>query len=103
MTLSSTGVNNIFKCGQLSVHDDPKNGRPSTSRTDDMTQKIERAILQDRRIGIREKANELHTRRGSVYDIIHNDLHMTKVSAHWIPLLLTSPKKRTGQTVHNIS
>jgi histone-lysine N-methyltransferase SETMAR len=82
-----------FKCGRLSIHDEPRSGRPSTSCTDDMIRKVEQIILKDRRVNVKNIVAELGISQGSVVDIIHNELNMTKVSARWIPRLLTPVQK----------
>ena len=51
-TLSQTRVNewfSWFKRGDMSLKDQPRSGRPSTSRTDENIQKIHDAIMSDRR------------------------------------------------------
>jgi hypothetical protein len=70
-----------FKCGRLSIHDDPRSGRPSASCNDDMIHKVEKMILEDRRVKVKNIAAELGISQGSVFDIIHGELNMTKVSA----------------------
>lgn len=82
-----------FKCGRVSVLDEPRSGRPSTSHTEDMVKEVENLIQQDRRISITQIVNVVGISRGSIADIIHNELHMTKVSARWIPRLLTPVQK----------
>jgi transposase len=39
-----------FKEGRTSVHDDPRSGRPSTSKTDDNVAKVREFIRSNRRI-----------------------------------------------------
>jgi histone-lysine N-methyltransferase SETMAR len=90
-----------FKCGRLSIHDEPRSGRPSTSCDDDMIQKVEKMILEDRRIKVKNIAAELGISQGSVFDIIHNELNMTKVSARWIPRLLTPVQKMQRRECHS--
>ena len=35
-----------FKCGRLSVHDETRSGRPSTSKCPDIVQQIEKLIME---------------------------------------------------------
>ena len=70
-----------FKCGRMSIHDEPRSGRPSTSCDDDPIHKVEQMILEDRRVKVKNIAVELGINQGSVFDIIHSELNMTKVSA----------------------
>jgi TusA-related sulfurtransferase len=69
-----------FRCGRLSIHDEPRSGRPSTACNDDTVREVEKLILQDRRIKVKNIAGELGIGYGSVCDIIHNELHMKYVS-----------------------
>ena len=82
-----------FKCGRLSIHDESRSGRPSTSCCDDVVHKVEEMILLDRRVRVKNIAAELGISQGSVFDIIHGQMNMTKVSARWIPRLLTPVQK----------
>ena len=41
-----------FRCGRLSVQDEPRCGRPSVIECEDISKKIELLILEDRRITI---------------------------------------------------
>ena len=82
-----------FKCGRLSIHDEPRSGRPSTSSGDEMIQEVEKMILEDRRVKVKNIAAELGISQGSVFNIIHGELNMTKVSARCIPRLLTPVQK----------
>ena len=59
-----------FKCGRLSIHDEPRSGRPSTSCEHDMIQKVEKIILEDRRVKVKNIAAELGISQGSVFNIM---------------------------------
>lgn len=83
-----------FKHGRKSVETAPKPGRPSSAIDEASVRQVEAAILEDRRITIRQIAQEVKISTGSVETIIHNHLHMRKVSARWIPRLLTPFQKQ---------
>ena len=70
-----------FKHGRKSVETAPKPGRPSSAIDEASVRQVEAAILEDRRITIRQIAQEVKISTGSVETIIHNHLHMRKVSA----------------------
>ena len=42
-----------FKLGRMSIEDDPKSGRPSTSMDDDLVEKVVAVIRQNRRLTVR--------------------------------------------------
>lgn len=84
----------VFKHGRKSVETAPKPGCPSSAINEASVRQVEAAILEDRRITIRQIAQEVKISTGSVETIIHNHLHMRKVSARWIPMLLTPFQKQ---------
>jgi len=51
-------------------------------------------MLVDRRVTVREIANELSLNVGSVETIIHERLKFSKVSARWVPKQLTDEHKQ---------
>ena len=54
-----------FKSGRTSIEDDPKSGRPSTSVDDDHVEKVLAVIRQNRRLTVREVAEEVGIRKSS--------------------------------------
>lgn len=82
-----------FRCGRTSLDDEPRAGRPSTSTSDDKVSEVEQLVLQNRRITISEIVAEVGISYGSVNNILHDDLNMSKVSARWVPRLLTPFQK----------
>jgi transposase len=49
----------LFQQGRESIEDDPHPGRPQTVVTEENVKKVENLILQDRRIRVRQIADEL--------------------------------------------
>lgn len=78
-----------FKCGRTSVETAPIPGRSLSAIDEDTILQVEAAILEDRRITVRQLAQDVKISVGSVDIIIHDHLHMRKLSARWIPRLLT--------------
>ena len=74
-----------FKRGRDSLEDDPRPGRPADVISQEMIDRVERLVLNDRRIKVAELASECGISNGSVYTIIHEHLGMSKVSARWVP------------------
>ncbi|CAF1533617.1 unnamed protein product, partial [Rotaria sp. Silwood1] len=71
-----------------------RNRRPAITATDDQTVKaIESLIIEDRRITIHQIADAVGISTDTVDGIIHDQLHMTKVSARWVPHLLTPDQR----------
>ena len=50
----------------------------------EMIGRVERLLLNNRRIKVAELASECGISNGSVYTIIHEHLGMSKVSARWV-------------------
>ena len=76
-----------FKEGRTSIDDDERQGRPATrpSLVDD----VRSVVNGDRRMTVREVADKLGTSYGTVERILTLDLKMKKVSARWVPRLLS--------------
>ena len=72
-----------FKCERDSL-DDPRPGCPAVI-SQEMIDRVERLVLNNRQIKVAEFASECDISNGSVYTIIHEHLGMSKVSARWVP------------------
>jgi histone-lysine N-methyltransferase SETMAR len=75
------GWYNRFKDGRTSVESDARSGRHSTSRNNELIDKVRTLVMQDRRVTFRELAVEVGISTGSVHSIITDDLSMWNVSA----------------------
>ena len=87
-----------FKCGRTSVETAPIPGRPHSVIDEGTIRQVEAAILEDRRTTVRQLAQGVKISVGSVEKIIHDHLHMRKVSARWVPRLLTPFQKQERVT-----
>ncbi|GFO17886.1 histone-lysine N-methyltransferase SETMAR [Plakobranchus ocellatus] len=81
-----------FGEGRTSVGDEPKSGRPKTS-TNENTTRVDELIRCDRRMKIREIALKLEIPKSTVHEIVHDTLGYRKVSARWVPKMLTEDHK----------
>jgi len=77
-----------FKSGRTSIEDDPKCGRSSTSMDDDHVEKVLAVIRQNRRVNIREVAEEVGICKRPCHLILTNKLRMRRVAAKFVPRLL---------------
>ena len=84
-----------FKRGRESLEDDPRSGRPSTATTQENIDRIHQMVMSDRRLTISHLANVISISRERVENILNNELGMSKVSARWVPRLLTPDQKLT--------
>ncbi|GFV79276.1 HTH_48 domain-containing protein [Trichonephila clavipes] len=77
-----------FKEGRQSVNSDPRSGRPSTSRIEDKITQVKAVVRSDRRLTVREIAQECQISVGSCDEILRKNLNMRRVSAKFVPRLL---------------
>ncbi|GFW68967.1 HTH_48 domain-containing protein [Trichonephila clavipes] len=68
---------------------DPRSGRPSTSRNEDKSAQVKTVVRSDCRLTVREIARECNISVGSCDEILRKDLNMRRVSAKFVPRLLT--------------
>jgi len=85
---------NRFKDGRMSVESDTRSGRPSTSRNDELIDQVRTLVVQDHRVTVRELVEEVGISTGSVHSILTGDLAMRRVSAKFVPKLLTMEQKQ---------
>ena len=55
---------------------------------------VESMVMDNRRISVRYIASQLGICNGSVVTILHHHLNLSKVSARWVPRMLTPEQKR---------
>ena len=89
-----------FSNGRENIADDDQDRRPKT--TERVRSWIKEALNEDRRKTIDELADHFDVRHGAVYYIITNELKMTKVSARWVPRLLSEEDKSVRVQRRNI-
>jgi len=65
-----------FKEGGTSVDDDPRSGRPSTSKTDDNVAKVCKVIHSNRRLTVQEVAEEVSISKTVCHEILTANLGM---------------------------
>ena len=90
--MSCTRVNEWhkrFKSGHDDVEDDPKSGRPSTSRNDENIQNVNELVHSDRRMTVRMLTEELGLGRKTLME----NLGMKKICAKMVTKLLSDDQK----------
>ena len=79
--------------GREDVEDDPRSGRPSTSKTKENVERVWKKVRSDRRFTVRMIANELSMNSERVWTIITEELGMRKICAKMVPRLLADEQK----------
>ena len=82
-----------FKSGSRSFEDDHRPGSPSTSHTAETVARVREIIRADRRLTIREVAEEVIIAFGTCQKILTEDLRMRRVTEKFVPRLLTAEQK----------
>ena len=82
-----------FKNGLLSVEDDERSGRPSTSTDDPHIDEISTLVRANRRLTVRELAEKCGISVGSCHNILTEELKMHRVAAKFVPRLMTSDQQ----------
>jgi hypothetical protein len=82
-----------FKDGRTSVDDNERSGRPSTSTTPENIAKVREAILADRRQTIHNVCEIVGLSCGTVQRILADNLNMRRISARFMPRLLSDDQK----------
>jgi len=88
-----------FKEGRTSVDDDPRSGRPSTSKTDGNVAKVREVIHTNRRLTVREVAEEVSISKTVCHEILTENLVMHRIAAKFVPRLLTDDQKQNRADV----
>ena len=84
-----------FLEGREHAENEPRAGRPSTSKTDDNVE----MVRSDRRLTLRMISSELNLNRITVHQILTQDLDMRKVCAKMVPKNLTTEQKANRRDV----
>lgn len=84
----------LFKNGRESLEDDPRPGRPQDVITHEKVMQVENLLMDDRRVTINKIAEHCKISVGSVETILHKHLGVSKVSARWVPRMLTFEQKK---------
>ena len=85
---------NEFKRGHTSTKDEHRTGRPVEVTTPEMIEKINDMVLSDRRIKVRGIVEATGISQGIMFSISHKKSDVKKISARWVPRLLTEENKR---------
>ena len=75
------------------TEDELRSGRPSTSRTPEMIEKVQQILAQDQRLTLRLIEEELGISKDTVHTIVRDDLGKGKICSRFVPHKLTDEQK----------
>ena len=84
-----------FKRGRESMEDDARSGRPEDATTDENVEIVHSLDMCDRRRDLRSIASKVAISFGAVQTILTDIFGMSKVSARWVPRMLTDDQERS--------
>ena len=83
-----------FKRGRISTADEPWSRRPNNAITTENIYTVQELLNNDRRLTITHTAETTDTSSSTAHRIITEHLCMKKVSARWVPRMLTAEQKK---------
>ena len=81
------------------VEDDERSRCPTISKTTNSIREFEKVFPEDRRLSIRLIAERMSIDKEKVWQILHNNQHMTKVCAQVVSKLLASDQTEKHQEI----
>ena len=88
-----------FLKGRTDVEDGERSRRPTIPKTTNNIREIEKIVREDRRLSIRLIAERMSINKEAVWQVLHDNLHMTKVCAQVVSKLLTSDQKEKRREI----
>lgn len=83
-----------FKNGRESTKDDTRSGRPKDVSTPEVIELVHKTVKSDRRITVEEVAKIVKISSTTADRILTEELGMKKISARWVPKMLTDENKK---------
>ena len=83
-----------IESGVESIKNAPKSGRPKSAFRKEIVSKIKEIIEGDARFTVRDIARKVGISLSTVHLILKKHLKVRKISARWVPHLLTDEQKR---------
>ncbi|CAK9819145.1 Mariner Mos1 transposase [Anthophora quadrimaculata] len=84
------------------LEDDPREGRPKTATTPQIIQQVHDTVLDDRRVKVRAIAEAIGISKQRIGNSLHEELHMKKLCARWVPHLLTIDQNRIRMRISQV-
>jgi len=88
-----------FLEGRKQVEDEPRAGRSSTSKMDDIVERVRSLVRSDLPFTLRMISSELNLNRFTVHQILTQDVDVRKLCAKMVPKNLTTEQKANRRDV----
>lgn len=88
-----------FSEGRELVEDEPRSGRPATSKTVQNIAKVQQLVTENRRLTVINISDELNLNPRTVHEILKENLGLRKLCAKMVPKNLTPEQKETRKNV----
>ena len=82
-----------FKDGRTSVVDNSRCGAPKSVVNESLVANVRKYIDEDPNASIREVSSDMGVSVGTIHKVLHEDLGLRKISARWVPHVLTDEQK----------
>ena len=89
----------LFTEGREEANDDARPGRPSTPTSNENTEAVKKTVMENRRITIREVAEDVGISVGSCHAIFSDILGLKRVATKFVPKLLNFDQKTRRMTI----
>lgn len=91
----------LFKHGRTSLEDDERCGGPNKAIVDENIDAVRAIVMADRRVTTERLEHEVGISHGSIIKILHKYLNLKKVSARWVPKMLSEFDKERRRDMSN--
>ncbi|GFT00220.1 HTH_48 domain-containing protein [Nephila pilipes] len=82
-----------FKDSRTSADSEQRCGRPQTAQSAANVERVQNLVMADRRLIVREIAEEVGVSQDSAHAILRDDLNVNRVAAKFVPKLLSQEQK----------
>ena len=83
-----------FKDGRKLLTDKPRPGAPKSKVNETLVANVKSQVDNDPNVSVREISSDLDVSIGTVHKVLHEELGLKKISARWVPHVLTPDQKQ---------
>ena len=83
-----------FKDGTKLIADKPRSGAPKFKVNETLIINVKNQVDNDPNVSVREISSDLDVSIGTINKVLHEELGLQKISARWVPHVLTPEQKK---------